>query len=82
MQHRLQRRATDWCPRRCPRLQTQVVKDFLDHRRLQDGCNDLQLAAAIRAVLHRQDVHGFTARPPKSDDPEAAAAEYPLMAEG
>lgn len=34
--------------------------------------------AADRAVLHRQVVHGFTA-PLKSDDPEAAAAEYPLM---
>jgi hypothetical protein len=31
--------------------------------------------------LRRQDVHGFTARPFESDDPEAAAAEFPLMAD-
>ena len=55
-------------------------EDLLDHRLLQDRRNDPQLAAAVRAVLHRQDVKEFTARPLESDDHGAAAAEYPLMA--
>jgi hypothetical protein len=29
----------------------QVAQDLLDHRSLEDGCDDLQLAAAVRAVL-------------------------------
>ena len=49
---RLQPPTTGRRTRRCPRLQTQVVEDLLDHRLLQDGCNDLQIAAAVRAVLH------------------------------
>jgi len=57
-----------------------VRKDLLEYRLLKDCRNDLQLTAAVRAVLHRQDAHGFTA-PLKSDDPEAAAVEYPLMAD-
>jgi len=32
-------------------VQTQVRQDLLDHRPLQDRCNDLRLAAAIRAVF-------------------------------
>ena len=38
-------------PRRCPRLQAKVAEDLLDHRLLQDGRKDLELAAAVRAVL-------------------------------
>ena len=38
-------------PRRRPGLQPQVRKDPLDHRRFDDGRNDLQLATAVRAVL-------------------------------
>ena len=67
--------------RRCRGLQPQVREDLLDDRLFQHRRNDLQLATAVRAVLHRQDVHGFTARPLELDDPEAAAAEYPLLAE-
>jgi len=32
-------------------LQPQVREDPLDHRRFGDGRNDLQLAAAVRAVF-------------------------------
>ena len=39
------------CPRWRPGLQPQVRKDPLDHGRLQDGGDDLELAAAIRAVF-------------------------------
>ena len=38
-------------PRRHPGLQPQVRKDPLDHRRFDDGRNDLQLATAVWAVL-------------------------------
>ena len=31
-------------------------------------------------MLDQQAVHGLTTRPLESDDPEAATAEYPLMA--
>ena len=37
--------------RRCPGLQSQVRKDLLDHRLFLDRRDDLQLAAAVRAVL-------------------------------
>ena len=47
----LQRLATGWRPRGCPDLQTQVREDLLDHGRLQDRCDVLQLATALRAVL-------------------------------
>ena len=33
-------------------LKTQVREDLLDHRLLQDHRNDLQRAAAVRAMLH------------------------------
>jgi len=33
-------------------LQTEVREDLLDHRLLQDRRDDLQLAAAVRAVRH------------------------------
>ena len=33
-------------------MQPQVREDLLDHRLLQDRRDDLQVAAAIRAVLH------------------------------
>ena len=39
------------CPRWRPGLQSQVREDPLDHRRFEDGRDDLQLAAAVRAVL-------------------------------
>jgi hypothetical protein len=45
------RLATGRRPRRCSRSQTEVSEDLLDHRLLQDRRNDLQLAAAVRAVL-------------------------------
>ena len=32
-------------------LQSEVGEDPLDHRRLDNGRNDLELAAAVRAVL-------------------------------
>ena len=48
---RLQRLAASRRPRRCPGLQTQVREDLLDHRLLQDGRNDLELAAAGWAML-------------------------------
>ena len=35
-------------------LQSQVRRDLLDHRRLKDRCNELQLAAAVRAVLQQR----------------------------
>jgi hypothetical protein len=56
------------------------LEDLLDDRLLKDRRNDLELAAAVWAVLHRKDVHGFTERPPESVDPEAAARQYPQMA--
>ena len=43
--------ALDAFVRRRTGLQTQLREDFLDHRLLQDGRDDLQLAAAVRAVL-------------------------------
>ena len=46
-----QRLSTRGSPRRCPGLQAQVREDLLDDRRLQDRSDDLQLAAAVRAVL-------------------------------
>jgi len=53
----LQRLATGRRARRCPRLQSQVHQDLLDHRLLQDGGDDLQLAAAVRAVLQVEVEH-------------------------
>jgi hypothetical protein len=35
-------------------LQTQVREDLVDDWLLQDGCDDLQLATAVRAVLEVQ----------------------------
>jgi len=40
-------------------LQTQVHEDFLDHRLLKDGGDDLQLAAAVRAVLEVEIKHAL-----------------------
>ena len=39
------------CPRRRPGLQSEVGEEPLDHWRLDNGRNDLELAAAVRAVL-------------------------------
>ena len=47
----MQRLATGRLTRRCPGLQSQVRKDLLDLRLFQDRRDDLQLAAAVRAVL-------------------------------
>jgi hypothetical protein len=47
----LQRLATGRRARRCSRLQSQVREDLFDHRLLQDRRDDLELAAAVRAVL-------------------------------
>ena len=51
-----------------PRLQPQVREHLLDDRLFLDGRDDHQLAAALQAVLHQQDVHGFTAQPPPPRD--------------
>ncbi len=40
----MQRLATSWRTRRRTRLQSQVREDLLDHRRLQDRRDDLELA--------------------------------------
>ena len=48
---RLQRLTSGIWAWRCAGLQPQVREDLLDHRLLQDGRNDLQLGAAVRAVL-------------------------------
>ena len=48
---RLQRLASSWRASGCQRLQPQVREDLLNHRLLTDRCNDLQLAAAVRAAL-------------------------------
>ena len=49
---RLQQRLPErWRPRRRAGLQSDVGEDALDHRRLEDGGADLQLAAAVRAVF-------------------------------
>jgi hypothetical protein len=47
----LRRLPTCWRPRRRAGLQTQVREGLLDDRRFQDRRDDLQLAAAVRAVL-------------------------------
>lgn len=49
---RMQRLAASRRTRRCTRLQTQVREDLLDDRLFLDRRNDLQFAAAVRAVLH------------------------------
>ena len=33
-------------------MQTQVREDLLDHRLFEERCDDLQLAAAVRAMRH------------------------------
>jgi len=38
-------------PRRRPGLQSELVEDALDHRRLQDGSDDVQLTAVVWQVL-------------------------------
>jgi len=44
-------------------LQTQVREDLLDHRLFQDRRDDLQLAAAVRA-MRRVDLEDPLASPP------------------
>ena len=51
-------RRTGWCSG----LQSQVREDLLDHRLLQDCRNDLQLAAAVRAVLQVEVESGASAK--------------------
>ena len=46
---------------RCTRLQSQVREDLLDHWRFQDHRDDLELAAAVRAVLHIEAKHAIDA---------------------
>ena len=48
---RLQRLTAGRRTGRCPRLQSQVREDLLDRRLLKNRRNDLQLTAAVRAVL-------------------------------
>jgi len=48
----LQLRPTGWRAWWRPALQAQVREDLLDHRLLKDRRDDLQLAAAVRAVRH------------------------------
>ena len=59
MVSRLQRLTTGWLPRRCPGLQPKMREDLLDHRLLKDRRNDLQLAAAVRAVLQVKIEHAL-----------------------
>jgi hypothetical protein len=56
---RLQGLATSWCPRWRPSLQAQVRVDLLDDRLLQDRRDDLQLAAAVGAVLQLEVKHAL-----------------------
>ena len=56
---RLQLRPTGRRARRRTGLQPQVREDLLDHRRFQDRRNDLQLAAAVRAVLQTELEHAL-----------------------
>ncbi len=39
------------------RIQAQVSQDLLDHRPLQDRCDELELAAAVRAALQLEVEH-------------------------
>jgi len=50
-------RSTGGRPRRRSSLQTQVREDLFDHRLFQDRGDDLQLAAAVRAVLQVEIEH-------------------------
>ena len=66
-------------------LRTRLPHRFDDfqvevHAQQRHQVLDVALPRADHIELRRQDIHGFTARPLESDDPEAAAAEYPLMA--
>ena len=47
----MQRQPTRWYPWRRTGLPSQVREDLLDDRRFQDRRDDLQLTAAVRAVL-------------------------------
>lgn len=47
--------------RLCTRLLTQVLNDLLDDRLFQDGRNDPEHAAAVRAVLHIEPKHAVDA---------------------
>jgi hypothetical protein len=60
---RLHLQPTHWRPRSCAGLPTQVREDLLDHGLLQDACDDLQLAAAVWAVLRRRLTSGDIVRP-------------------
>ena len=48
---RVQRLPACRCSRRRPGLQAQMREDPLDHRRFENGRDDLEFAAAVRAVL-------------------------------
>ena len=48
----MQLRPTGGRARRRPGLQTQVREDLLDYRLFKDRGDDLQIAAAIGAMLH------------------------------
>ena len=50
----LQLRSTAWRARLRPCVQAQVPEDFLDNRLFEDRRYDLQLAAAVGAVLSRR----------------------------
>ena len=58
---RLQCLATGRRLMRCTRLQSQVREDLFDHWRFQDHRDDLELAAAVRAVLHIEAKHAIDA---------------------
>ncbi len=69
---RLQRLAAGWCPGRRPGLQPKMREDLLDHRLLKDRRNDLQLAAAVRAVLQIEFEHAL-------EQPRPAQPHRPMV---
>ena len=59
-----------------PGLQTQVREDLLDHRLLQDRRDDLQLAAAVRAVFQVDLEHPLEQLDPPSSTPNLTFGQF------
>ena len=74
------RRPTGWRPRRCTGLQTKVREDLLDHRLFQNRGDDLQLAAAVRAVLQVELKHAL--EQPRPTQPHRAVVRTVRLALG
>ena len=79
---RLQRLTTRRSTRRCPGLESKMRKDRLDRRRFQDRQDDLQIAAAARAVLQVEIDHALEQLGPahQLSYSEPAAQQCPLLA--